>query len=137
MKLQEKFKRVFIIPLICGIVLSIIFTLSLLFLNGNRLSDPEILRRMQIFENDKTLPIIQTSKNIIFKKFQSSINSLKLFWKYYEFYSDFYDKDLTQNQKENIKKYSLSGLNLATNSNSIKFINNNTDSTILGKKSLF
>ncbi len=69
MRLQDKFKKVFILPLICGILISIILTVIILILYANQFADDDLVKRLQSVENDKTLPIIQTTKNMLYKKF--------------------------------------------------------------------
>ena len=119
MRLQDKFKRVFIFPLICGIVLSILLTVMILALYALQFSDNDLVNRLQSVENDKTLPIIQTTKNMLYKKFQQSIYAIELF---YKFYSDLLQDDVTNTQKDFINKYSINVLSLSNKTNLDMFV---------------
>lgn len=121
MRLQDKFKKVFILPLICGILISIILTVIILILYAKQFADDDLVKRLQSVENDKTLPIIQTTKNMLYKKFQQSIYSIELFANYYNFFSGYlkWSDEIDDEKKNFINKYSLSAVKVANNYNDV------------------
>ena len=137
MRLQDKFKRVFILPLICGIILSILLTVVILLLYSNQFSDPDLVSRLSSVESDKTLPIIQTTKNLLYKKFQQNIYSIQLFKSYYKFYSENSNiiNETDQTVLNLITNYSFNGIDLFKK-NSSRYNSSNNDSRF-GKNYLF
>jgi|LauGreDrversion4_2_1035121.scaffolds.fasta_scaffold16799_2 hypothetical protein len=105
MRLQDKFKRSFIFPLICGIITSIILTIVILVFNSKSFSNDDMINRLQKIEDEKTHPIIITVNNFLYKKIQKQIYSLQIFKKYFFLYSKSLPKDfdytLLQNHLEN------------------------------------
>jgi hypothetical protein len=106
MRLQDKFKRVFIFPLICGIIISIILTIVILVFNSKYFSDNDMIKRLQKIEDEKTHPIIMTVNNFLYKKIQKNIYALQIFKKYFLLYSQSVTKDvnytLLENHLENV-----------------------------------
>ena len=133
MRLQDKFKKVFILPLICGILISIILTVIILILYANQFADDDLVKRLQSVENDKTLPIIQTTKNMLYKKFQQSIYSIQLFSNYYSFFANYLQDDVNEEKIKFINKYSKNVINVANNyQNTLKEISGTDNSSYLG-----
>lgn len=128
MRLQDKFKKVFILPLICGILISIVLTVIILILYARQFADDDLVKRFQTVENDKTLPIIQTTKNMLYKKFQQSVYSIELFSNYYTFFAEHLGEKINDDL---IKNYSINSLVLADNFN-ISQISKDNNSTYLG-----
>ena len=128
MRLQDKFKKVFILPLICGILISIVLTVIILILYARQFADDDLVKRFQTVENDKTLPIIQTTKNMLYKKFQQSVYSIELFSNYYTFFAEHLGEKINDDL---IKNYSINSIVLADNYN-ISQISKDNNSTYLG-----
>ena len=87
MRLQDKFKRSFLFPLICGIITSIILTTVILVFNSKYFPDDDMINRLQKIEDEKTHPIIMTVNNFLYKKIQKQIYALQIFKKYFFLYS--------------------------------------------------
>lgn len=133
MRLQDKFKKVFILPLICGILISIILTVVILILYARQFADEDLVSRLQLLEDDKTLPIIQTTKNMLYKKFQQSIYSIELFSNYYQFFSEYLKEDVNDETLAFINNYSLNGVEVADNHTTIiQKISREDNTTYLG-----
>jgi hypothetical protein len=136
MRLQDKFKKVFILPLICGILISIILTVVILILYAKQFADDDLVKRLQSVENDKTLPIIQTTKNMLYKKFQQSIYSVELFSNYYQFFSNYLKDDVDSTKLAFINKYSINAVNFSNYyQDYLKQFQSGDNSSYLGKLS--
>lgn len=93
----------FLLPLIFGVVVSVIFTITMLFLFSQRFAENEdYLSKIKEVEFDKTLPYIDTARIMLYRKFQRAVNVIQIFSQYYELYAN----ELKGNVNETfIKKY--------------------------------
>ena len=88
MRLQDRFKKVFLLPLIFGVVTSIVLTISMLFLFSQKFStNQDYIKQIKEIELEKTQPFIETSRLMLFRKFQRSLTTLNLISDYYDFYA--------------------------------------------------
>ena len=77
MRLIDRFKISFIFPLICGVIISILFTIIIMFVCANKIPyKDEYKEQIKIFEDDKNRTFIEISKSMIHKKLQRSIDIL-------------------------------------------------------------
>ena len=89
MRLIDRFKISFIFPLICGVIISILFTIIIMFVCANKIPyKDEYKEQIKIFEDDKNRPFIEISKSMIHKKLQRSIDILIILRDYYTNYSN-------------------------------------------------
>lgn len=136
MRLQDKFIKVFILPLFCGIFISIMLTVTVLLVYANRLAnDTSLSNLLQDVDNQKSLPILLSVRNLLYKKFQPIIYSLMNIKQYYNFLvTNIQSNDFQINQKDVylIKKYMKNAVSLENNLLS-DFINgfNSDNSTYL------
>ena len=143
MRLQDKFIKVFIFPLFCGIFVSIILTVIVLVVFANRLSSDNNLGKMlQSIDNEKSMPILLSVRNILFKKFQTVIYGVMNFKNYYNFImKSVNNSDLVINFTDStlVDKYALNVLSLSSNTTTSQIANNTTTPYLLslGKQRLF
>ena len=108
MKLKDKFRREFIIPLCWGIFLSIVITAFILFgFLIKKEPGNELFAKLQLLEIDKTQPIIKTSMNIMYKTFQDVIYSLEIFSNYYQYFSEQFFISCIVNQSQSNRSCTL------------------------------
>jgi hypothetical protein len=103
----------------------------MLFLFSKKFSEnSEYIDRIHEVELDKTQPYIDTTRVILFKKFQRSINAVQMISEYYEFYS----KELRGSINETfIKKFTYNVLYVGDNKQIvIDFISRGDNSSYLG-----
>ena len=83
-RLHDRFIKLFVMPLLCGIIFSILVTVGILCMfSYGYFTNKFILNLLQEAENKKTLPIISNVENLLFKKFQFPMNTLLSMKKYY------------------------------------------------------
>ena len=125
MRLIDRFKISFIFPLICGVIISILFTIIIIFVCANKIPyKDEYKEQIKIFEDDKNRPFIEISKSMIHKKLQRSIDILIILRDYYTNYSN----PNIEPEIDLIKNYSI---NVHQNKT------NNTDSNYIKVKQIF
>jgi len=109
MRLQDKFIKVFILPLFCGIFISIMLTVTVLLVYANRLAnDTSLSNLLQDVDNQKSLPILLSVRNLLYKKFQPIIYGLMNIKQYHNFLvTNIQTSDIQINPKDVylIKKY--------------------------------
>ena len=130
MRLQDKFIKVFIFPLFCGIFVSIILTVIVLVVFANRLSsDINLGKMLQSIDNEKSMPVLLSVRNILFKKFQTVIYGVMNFKNYYNFImKSVNNSDLVINFTDStlVDKYALNVLSLSSNTTTSQIANNTT-----------
>jgi len=85
-KLQNKFLKEFIIPLFCGILISILLTgIILVTYTGYLSTDPTLMEIIKEKELNISLPYLLTARNFIYRHYQESINSVNSIYDYYKF----------------------------------------------------
>ncbi len=84
MKLQDKFKRLFDYPLICGMFFVIIITVSILIITAYLFIDDQISQTFRNKEDQQSLPLTIIINNIIHNKFQQMIYNMTLMIHYYK-----------------------------------------------------
>lgn len=119
MKLQDKFKKTFISTLFCGVLVSILFTIVVIMLFTDNFSDKELIERIIKSNEDKTISLIYTTNNMLFKKFQKSIYCLQMLKKYYFFYTNNFLQENLKFDGEVIQKYSINAVELSENYHNI------------------
>ncbi len=122
MRLQDKFKRVFILPLILGILISIILTVVILILYSKYFSDKNLIERLEIVEVGKSNPLLYTANNLIFKKFQKNIYALFILKEYYLFYSKSIKSGSTKFESKVVNTHVTNALKI--NENYADFVKN-------------
>jgi hypothetical protein len=122
MRLQDKFKRVFIFPLIFGILISIILTVVILSMYSQYFSDTNLTQRLEKVELGKSNPLLYTANNLIFKKFQKNIYALFVLKEYYNFYAKSVKNGNTTFDSRVIDSHISNSLKI--NDNYAEFINN-------------
>ena len=102
MRLQNKFKKAFIIPLLCGIYISIFVSSILIYLFFRNLaSDSDLISKFMEAETNKDLPIITITKGIISMKVQHCIDLVIILKNYYEVYSTILNGNIEDTLIEN------------------------------------
>ena len=96
MKLQEKFKKYFTLPIFCGIFFSTFITVSILIFYFKNFTDPRIIEKITNMEYGTTNSINHIVTNVLFKNFQKTIYSLQLFKEYYLLYAQSYLEGYTE-----------------------------------------
>ena len=118
-RLQDRFIKLFVMPLLCGIFLSIFVTVGILCMfSYGYFTNKFIVNLLQEAEYKKTLPIISNAENLLFKKFQNSINTLLSMKKYYlSIVSGDINVDLDDysKMKNFVEKYSFNGIKFGEN----------------------
>jgi hypothetical protein len=88
MKLQDKFRRAFIYPLILGILILILLTIVILLIYAQKFTDKEVVERIEIIEKGKMQPLIHSASNLLYKKFQKTCNALMAIKDYYDNFAE-------------------------------------------------
>jgi hypothetical protein len=130
MRLQDQFIRVFLLPLIFGVLVSITFTIITLFYFSEYFADnKEYINQIKDIESQKVIPFIESSRILLYRKFQRSVNSLNIIADYYEFYA----KNLNNSINDTlVKKYGYNALYLADNQDKeVKYISRNNNQSYL------
>ena len=85
-RLQYKFSKVFVIPLVIGIFLSIILTLIVLTMYASKLNkDEKIKNLLEKVDLKKSIPKLLSVRNLLNNKFQPIIYNLMKIKEYYNF----------------------------------------------------
>ena len=130
MRLQDKFKKVFIFPLICGVLVSIVCTITFLFFFGTEYQSEEIVSKVKDIDIDKVQPYIESVRSILYTKFQRSFNSLDIISKYFKFYAKTLNSTIN---KTLINQYSINTLEILNNKEKIyNLLIKENNSTYLG-----
>lgn len=131
MRLQDRFKRVFLLPLIFGVVASITFTILSLFYFSKIFADKnDYIDHIEDMESQKVIPFIDASKLLLYRKFQRSINSLNIIADYYKFYAQHLNNSINDTL---IQKYGYNALYLADNQDKeVEYISRNGNQSYLG-----
>ena len=124
MRLQDKFKKVFILPLIFGIILSLVITSTVLIFYSKNIATDDIIQIMHEMEMNITEPIFESAKLIIQKKFQHPINSLRVFKNYYFKFAQQVNQTNVDLLNMSYLKYMYNGMALGRNSNYFNYIIN-------------
>ncbi len=131
MRLQDRFIRVFLLPLISGVVVSIAFTIFSLFYFSKIFSDnKEYIDQIKDIESQKVIPFIEASRLLLYRKFQRSVNSLNIIADYYQFYAQNLNNSINDTF---VKKYGYNALYLADNQDKeVEYISRNDNQSYLG-----
>lgn len=123
MRLQERFKKVFILPLISGVIFSILFSIiTMIIFENNFALVNEFFNDIVLVENLKIEPLIEITKSMMYSKIQGSIDILIIMRNYYKFYAEELN---VSNNIELIKNYSFNPYEIYNNTTLINQINEN------------
>jgi len=107
MRLQNKFKKAFIMPLLCGIYISIFVSSILIYLFFTNLaSDSDLISKFKEAETNKDLPTITITQRIISMRVQHCIDLVIILKNYYELYSTILNGNINDRL---IEDYSYTG----------------------------
>ena len=88
MRLQDRFKKLFILPLIIGITISLAVTAYFLVEVTKFYDNENLLKVLNVVEIDMNIPLIETTKLIIYRKFQKPLDDIDLIKKYFYYYAN-------------------------------------------------
>ena len=107
MQISEKFKKSFVAPMIIGILLCMISTISIFTFFTKNFGNSSNNSELRYLYNTVTEQKINTSKTLIYSNFQKAINLIKLVSKYYEHFLELYSEE--HFNYENLEKNIING----------------------------
>lgn len=112
-RLQDKLPRIFLLPLVLGILFSIVVTIIYLVFYARYLTmSDEIRQFIRNADIEKSEPILYNLQNLIYRSIQGSIDTLMGIKQYYRFLieSGNFDLNNIEKMKKFINKYSFNAV---------------------------
>jgi hypothetical protein len=117
-RLQDKLPRIFLLPLVLGILFSIVITIIYLVFYARYLTmSSEIRQFIQNADKEKSEPILYNLHNLIYRNIQGTIDTLMGIKQYYKFLIESGNLNLNDvdRMKKFISKYSLNSVETYNN----------------------